>query len=1583
MVLSPAGDINFNSLFHNNMTVSATKNIPISSSNLGPIGILHHGLSPILSYENPLLSTNSINIPSGGKKIGDITVVIGLNPDNKTLLLNLLNQLSNPKSPYYHHYLSKKKFDQKFGGNQSAYNYLLQYFNDLGVTHIQTFSDKMLLKISGNPSVIMSAFNTSISFYHYNGKIVYGPSSKPELPLSVLPYISGIAGFSNYSSLIIRKASLGMSLVKQNTIGGKITSTSYIQPPTVNGVQYIYGSDMQVANGEQTLFKEYGYPSNGVTATILWSGVYNSTTTLNTKFGTLKPGQYVGPFDPTDIYTYFNETIPSWEPHSHVYGVPIGNASAPGPLASYDTTGANFENTLDLEMLGSTAPGSSIYNVYANQPSISLLDSAFSFILNPNASFKGLDNVSVISNSWGGQDSNNTLWYNDLLEAQARGITVLASSGDAGDNPSSKKYSGSNTEFPSSMAFNTFGMTAVGATTVKLSNSLSIINQTNWYVPSSAGGPYGTSSGISSVFPEPVWQKNSLANVLINGQGRGVPDISTIGNNTLITITVNGYQYDASNATFGGSFYPLSGTSVSSPLAAGIILEINHVLNVTNESNLGFIDPILYKLGSMQYEKVVNTSTTGYYLPTSGSYNSSLPSLPFSPVTFGRNHVYNDRYGYSLLNGWGSLNAYNFTGYVMHLNFKNIHGAISGVDNNLSLRYLKVTSYNSTGAVYTTFNASIQQNMFIANEMGQPLYWIQNVIYIVGSNATGFTMNYTGWVIYPFYGIYQANVYEYNFPIGFSRFMPHDFNISTLLNVNKNILNSDIEFTINSHTISLPVPGAAYIIGSLNYTYYYGNQTYYNGPYPNNSVPGGLAPEFGLVGGPSATNGSFQSPTSGEITNKIKLYGTNTWITPKSLVFSNNIDQTGEIAYNLYYSQIKNGSWNVSIKSGSTEQGILSYEPPSYKVNFIEKQLPSGIPWYVNVTGQPSSGPIYASNYSMNLQNGNYTFSVGTSNKVYHANGSSFTVNNANLTENVVFSPILFNVSFRESGLPSSTGWYVNLSNNVISGQILINSYVFSLTNGTYSYFIGTTNISYGANGGTFTVNGSPKGISINFKKTYSVVFKESNLPSGNLWYVNISQGFASGPISVSSFSFLLINGTYSYIIGTPDKIYHAKASSFNVNGNSTSEQIIFSKYNSTVTFNETNLPPRTGWFVNITGEPSSGEFFTPTYSLNLTNNSFTYSIGTVDKLYHASGGSFIVKGQPIFLNVSFSKFTYNIQFNETSLPTGTSWYINLSNGYSSGGINGNSFTFQLSNGSYSYTIGTAMKIYHANGGKFNVTGSVAVETIAFVKYTYSIQFNETNLPLNNTWYVNLSNGVQSGPIHNMNYTFLLVNGTYTYNVGSSDIHYKAIPGNFAVNGRNTSVKIMFYMAYSTTFYESGLPSGTTWFVNLSDKESSGGVTGSTTVIMLINGTYNYTIGTENKIYHANGASFKVNGNSSKVQIQFYKIEYSVIFNEHGLPPGTMWYMNITAGQNFKTSSSSIEITVTNGTYSFNASSIDHYIYKGKTTFTVNGNNISLTIDFTSPPGVSPINNSMLINIIIVSIIIICAVAYLVIRRRK
>ena len=77
-----------------------------------------------------------------------------------------------------------------------------------------------------------------------------------------------------------------------------------------------------------------------------------------------------------------------------------------------------------------------------------------------------------------------------------------------------------------------------------------------------------------------------------------------------------------------------------------------------------------------------------------------------------------------------------------------------------------------------------------------------------------------------------------------------------------------------------------------------------------------------------------------------------------------------------------------------------------------------------------------------------------------------------------------------------------------------------------------------------------------------------------------------------------------------------------------------------------------------------------------------------------------------------------------------------------SGAIIGSSYSFYLTNGSYTYNISTNNKIYHADRGSFRVNGASVSEPITFSKVLYTVTFTESGLPPESTWYVNLSNGM-------------------------------------------------------------------------------------------------------------------------------------------------------------------------------------------------------------------------------------------------
>ncbi len=288
-------------------------------------------------------------------------------------------------------------------------------------------------------------------------------------------------------------------------------------------------------------------------------------------------------------------------------------------------------------------------------------------------------------------------------------------------------------------------------------------------------------------------------------------------------------------------------------MTAGLFAEIDAVLAHYTKPSLGFVDPTIYQWADAMVTPFADTNSTGF-TPT-GAWNSTLPSLPLNDVTVGMNFAFSALRGYDLVTGWGSLDAYNFTTYVLNYNYSGQDFSLNGVENVLSLTGLNVTS---AGVAY---NASVQQNFFLANSLGAPIYWIQNVIYIARS-PFGWSVNYTGWVVFPFYGLYLSqSVYEYNVPVNGSTITtPINWTMRSWLTDNGP--NPVMNFQINTNTLQLPVPGAAFIIGGYNYEYYWQGSQYSNGPFPDTPLPGGLAPQLGLVGGPSAGQGDFQSGTA-------------------------------------------------------------------------------------------------------------------------------------------------------------------------------------------------------------------------------------------------------------------------------------------------------------------------------------------------------------------------------------------------------------------------------------------------------------------------------------------------------------------------------------------------------------------------------------------------------------------------------------------------------------------------------------------------------------------------------------------------
>ncbi len=1307
---------------------------------------------------------------SGGTHYdGNAQVMVSFKFANQSLLNGYLSNLSNPSSQYYHKYLTQSEFTSKFSTPDYIYNDAVNYFSSFSDLKVKAFSDRVSILVEGNASSIGKAFNTTLISESQNSK-TYFASSSPELPSYIGNYISEISGLTNKPF----QYNLNFGVSSKNIPRSSSTKYGYIQPYNDSGLQLIYGSDLQKAYDEVGLLN-ITYPTREVVATVLWSGNNSS-------------GKDVSPFVKSNVCDYFNQTLPSYEPHPHVYGAPVNGAPYPGPSAQYDRTGANYENTLDLEMVGSMAPGATIYNVYGPSPTLTNLLSVYAFILNPNSTAKALQNVSVITNSWGSNAMQNTSMRQYLKEAQARGITVLASSGDSGDNPHSSKYVGTINSFPAMCSYDSFGVTSVGGTTLTLNRNLGIEDQIAWNISSadtSDKGPAGSAGGICNGTYEPSWENNTMANNVIRGKGLGIPDLSAIANNTLVYISSSGST----------ECVAMWGTSIASPVTAGMIAEMNAVLNLYNNSNVGFLNPFLFKIANKQLEKANYGPQTGAI--DTGPYNSSLPMEVVYNVNRGNNYIYNASYGYNLVTGWGSLNAYNFTAFLLNRSFNNKLFAMDGVRAYMNLSGLNVTSYlyNSTDNKYTVnqfYNASIQQNLFLANSLGAPIYWIQNVIYINGSQRTGWAVNYTGWKIAPFYGLYpNCSVYTYDFPAGKVIHFPHDFTISTWLGNYTGSTGALIYFSINNQTISLPVPGAKYVIGSYNYTYEWNGNCYYNGPYPDNNISGGLDPQIGLVGGPSLGIGNFTFPTGGSLKFLERPMGTAYYVEGAVKPFTLNVDQTGETSKNLVYGPSSNGVYNISIKNNSEDQGILTYQVAGSQVAFNEVGLPGNLPWYVNITGENSSGPIIGSQYITHLSNGSYSVSVVSEGKIYSARyNRTFIVKGEPLSINVTFSPYYSRVTFNEAHLPSSIEWFVNISNrdeNHSSTDVI----TFNLLNGSYSYNVSTVDKNLKANSSTFTVRGKPLQVNVTFIPVLlDVNFTESGLPQGSPWYVNISGQKGSGLIIKSFFNIRLANGTYNVTIQTKDKTYHpVYTNTFAVKGpENISVKFVQTTYKAT--FEERNVPNGTTWYLNLTGTTIETQTSSREINMSLANGTYQFVGSSYFKTKLAANGTFTVNGSNLTVYVNFSR-AFLVIFDEIGLKSGTYWSVTLSNGVYGQAMAGNNISLYLPNGTYSYIPSTSASSYHVKyNNTFRVSGTPIIINVKFFQQKYMITFTESGLPNGAVWYVNIqsinvssnSTSILWGNLTNGTYSFVVYSKGYTANGTST----------FQVNGSNVNIHVTF-----------------------------------------------------------------------------------------------------------------------------------------------------------------------------------------------
>ncbi|HYA26184.1 MAG TPA: S53 family peptidase [Terriglobales bacterium] len=304
-----------------------------------------------------------------------LNLAISLPLRNEAELDEFLQQLYDPQSPGYRHYLSVEEFTQRFGPNWADHDALVNFARANGLNVTRTRANRLVLDVEGSVADIERTLHVTMGVYRHptENRTFYAPDREPTLGLEVpVLHITGLDNFTLPHAKNIRSSSVPDA-------GSKATGSG-------PGGQFV-GSDMRAAY----------YGSGPLTGTGQSVGLF----------------EFAG-YEVSDLQRYF-KTL------KQPVKVPVKGVSLNGvPLGCPPSTCDDAEQALDIEMTISMAPGLEQVVVYVGSSDVSIFGQM------------AADNTSKqLSCSWGWTDDETSL---DPIfkEFEAQGQTVFVATGDSG-----------------------------------------------------------------------------------------------------------------------------------------------------------------------------------------------------------------------------------------------------------------------------------------------------------------------------------------------------------------------------------------------------------------------------------------------------------------------------------------------------------------------------------------------------------------------------------------------------------------------------------------------------------------------------------------------------------------------------------------------------------------------------------------------------------------------------------------------------------------------------------------------------------------------------------------------------------------------------------------------------------------------------------------------------------------------------------------------------------------------------------------------------------------------------------------------
>jgi subtilase family serine protease len=488
-------------------------------------------------------------------------------------LETFLDDLYNPDSPSYRHFLTVAEFTARFGPSQADYDAAVQFARNNGFTVVGGSRDGMEVQVKAPVSAVEAAFHVNMLTYQHptENRIFYAPDREPTTSLAFpLWHISGLDNYGIPHPLLVKKRDYAQAhgispqAVVSHATTGSGPSASFL------------GSDMRAA--------------------------YYGGTTLTGAGQNLGLLEYAGT-DLADLTTYFTNVHQT----NHV---PITLLSTDGTSTScvYSRRGGDCddtEQTLDMTQAIGMAPGLASLVMYIGSTDTAIISAMTTHSPLPT----------TIGCSWGWTPADPTTLNPYFEKMAAQGQTFFVASGD------NSTWSRRNEAWPADNAY----VVSVGGTDLVTSSAGGPWeSETAW---SDSGG--GISPDRIAI---PSWQQISG---VINGTNQGSttyrngPDVSANANFTFYTCAdqtaclANEYGGTSFAAPMWAGFIALVNQQLGDSYV-GFLNPTIYPQNVTGTYSTDFHDITSGKSGS--YSAVTGYDlVTGWGSPKAGLITTLAP----------------------------------------------------------------------------------------------------------------------------------------------------------------------------------------------------------------------------------------------------------------------------------------------------------------------------------------------------------------------------------------------------------------------------------------------------------------------------------------------------------------------------------------------------------------------------------------------------------------------------------------------------------------------------------------------------------------------------------------------------------------------------------------------------------------------------------------------------------------------------------------------------------------------------------------------------------------------------------------------